>query len=175
MSNLAFFATPIDFNKNEVLDNKIKEAKKNKLNTQLLKKLALPEKNEITEIHNEMKEENENTLADFYSKEMEQDLKNKINESKSKQDLYFGENIIKDYLISENNNKMNEVPQGTKNFKRQNQDELLNKLNYIINMFEEQREIKTNQKNEEVVLYCFLGIFVIYVLDSFVYIGKYKR
>lgn len=175
MSNLAFFATPIDFNKNEVLDNKIKEAKKNKLNTQLLKKLALPEKNEITEIHNEMKEENENTLADFYSKEMEQDLKQKINESKSKQDLYYGENIIKDYLISENNNKMNEVPEGTFKFKRQNQDELLNKLNYIINMFEEQREIKTNQKNEEVVLYCFLGIFVIYVLDSFVYIGKYKR
>ena len=122
-----------------------------------------------------MKEENENTLADIYSKEMEQDLKNKINESKSKQDLYFGENIIKDYLISDNNNKMNEVPQGNKNFKRQNQDELLNKLNYIINMFEEQREIKTNQKNEEVVLYCFLGIFVIYVLDLFVYIGKYKR
>ena len=145
------------------------------MNTQLLKKLALPEKNEITEIHNEMKEENENTLADFYSKEMEQDLKKKINESKSKQDLYFGENIIKDYLISDNNNKMNEVPQGPINFKRQNQDELLNKLNYIINMFEEQREIKTNQKNEEVVLYCFLGIFVIYVLDSFVYIGKYKR
>jgi len=42
-------------------------------------------------------------------------------------------------------------------------------------MFEEQKEIRTNQKNEEVILYCFLGIFVIYVLDSFVYIGKYKR
>ena len=33
MSNLAFFATPIDFNKNEVLDNKIKEAKKNNVIT----------------------------------------------------------------------------------------------------------------------------------------------
>ena len=56
-----------------------------------------------------------------------------------------------------------------------NNQEILQKLNYIINSFEEQKEIKTNQKNEEVVLYCFLGIFVIYVLDSFVYIGKYSR
>jgi hypothetical protein len=54
-------------------------------------------------------------------------------------------------------------------------DILLSKLNHIIQMFEEQKDIRTNQKNEEVVLYCFLGIFVIYVLDSFVYIGKYKR
>jgi len=54
-------------------------------------------------------------------------------------------------------------------------DELLDKLNYIINLFEDEREIKTNKKNEEIVLYCFLGIFVIYVLDSFVSIGKYKR
>jgi hypothetical protein len=53
--------------------------------------------------------------------------------------------------------------------------ELLSKLNHIIQMFEEQKEIKTNQKNEEVVMYCFLGIFVIYVLDSFVYVGQYKR
>ena len=57
----------------------------------------------------------------------------------------------------------------------QQNDILLSKLNHIIQMFEEQKDIRTNQKNEEVVLYCFLGIFVIYVLDSFVYIGKYKR
>ena len=42
-------------------------------------------------------------------------------------------------------------------------------------MFEEQKEIKTNKKNEEIILYCFLGIFMIYVMDSFVSIGKYKR
>ena len=40
-------------------------------------------------------------------------------------------------------------------------------------MFEKQREVKTHQKNEVIVLH--LGIFVIYVLDSFVYIGKYSR
>ena len=42
-------------------------------------------------------------------------------------------------------------------------------------MFEEQKHTKTTQKNEEIVLYCFLGFFMIYVLDSFVKIGKYSR
>ena len=28
---------------------------------------------------------------------------------------------------------------------------------------------------EEVILYCFLGIFIIYLVDSFVKVGKYVR
>ena len=71
---------------------------------------------------------------------------------------------------------MNHIqPTNNNNYVHYNNQEILNKLDYIINSFEEQKEIKTNQKNEEVVLYCFLGVFVIYVLDSFVYIGKYSR
>jgi hypothetical protein len=52
---------------------------------------------------------------------------------------------------------------------------MLNKVNYILELLEQQKEIKTNQKNEEIVLYCFLGLFIIYILDSFVSIGKYSR
>ena len=55
------------------------------------------------------------------------------------------------------------------------QEDVLTKLNYIIDLFEDQKEIRTSQKNEEIVLYCFLGIFMIYVLDSFVSVGKYSR
>jgi hypothetical protein len=54
-------------------------------------------------------------------------------------------------------------------------NEMLSKLNNIIELFEDQKEIKTGQKNEEIILYCFLGVFVIYIMDSFVSIGKYSR
>jgi hypothetical protein len=59
--------------------------------------------------------------------------------------------------------------------KKQTNQELLNKMNKILEMFEDQKEIRTGQKNEEIVLYCFLGIFIIYIMDSFVSIGKYSR
>lgn len=54
-------------------------------------------------------------------------------------------------------------------------DTLMNKMNHILGLLEEEKIMKTNQKNEEIVLYCFLGFFIIYVLDSFVSIGKYSR
>ena len=40
---------------------------------------------------------------------------------------------------------------------------------------EEQKDEKTNHITEEVVLYCFLGVFVIFVTDSFARAGKYSR
>lgn len=54
-------------------------------------------------------------------------------------------------------------------------DELVNKLDYMIHLLEEQREIKTNSATEEVILYSFLGVFIIFVLDSFARAGKYTR
>jgi hypothetical protein len=52
---------------------------------------------------------------------------------------------------------------------------LLEKLNYMINLLEEQQDEKTNNVAEEVVLYSFLGIFIIFVVDSFARVGKYVR
>ncbi len=176
MSNLAFFASPVDFQKNDKLNNKIQELKQNKINASLLKKLSSPNEEDVRNIHNNIhnfKEENENDLADFYNKELETDLSKKINETKNKQNL-FVKSKNNEYLIS-NNLDMDKINTNKKNVSYHSNEEILKKLNYIINMFEEQKEIKTNQKNEEVILYSFLGIFVIYVLDSFVYIGKYSR
>jgi hypothetical protein len=56
-----------------------------------------------------------------------------------------------------------------------NQDLLMQKLNYMINLLEEQQDEKTNHVTEEVVLYSFLGIFIIFVVDSFARVGKYVR
>jgi hypothetical protein len=52
---------------------------------------------------------------------------------------------------------------------------LIEKLNYMINLLEEQQDQKTGSATEEVVLYSFLGIFIIFVIDSFTKVGKYVR
>jgi len=52
---------------------------------------------------------------------------------------------------------------------------LIEKLNYMINLLEDQQDQKTGNVTEEVVLYSFLGIFIIFVVDSFARVGKYVR
>jgi hypothetical protein len=52
---------------------------------------------------------------------------------------------------------------------------LIEKLNYMINLLEEQQDQKTGSVTEEVVLYSFLGVFIIFIVDSFAKVGKYTR
>jgi len=54
-------------------------------------------------------------------------------------------------------------------------DQLMEKLNYMIHLLEEQQDERTNNVTEEVILYCFLGIFIIFIVDSFARVGKYTR
>ena len=54
-------------------------------------------------------------------------------------------------------------------------DILLKKLNYMITLLEEQQDERTGNVTEEVVLYSFLGIFIIFIVDSFSRVGKYVR
>ena len=57
-----------------------------------------------------------------------------------------------------------------------NNDVLMNKINYMTQLLEEQHDEKTNNVTEEVILYSFLGVFIIFVIDSFANMGgKYKR
>jgi hypothetical protein len=56
-----------------------------------------------------------------------------------------------------------------------NNDTLLKKINYMIQLLEEQHDEKTNNITEEVVLYSFLGVFMIFIVDSFSKVGKYVR
>jgi hypothetical protein len=60
------------------------------------------------------------------------------------------------------------LPSGSK-------DDLMQKMNHIIQMLEDQQDEKTGSVTEELILYCFLGVFVIFVVDSFVRAGKYVR
>ena len=54
-------------------------------------------------------------------------------------------------------------------------DHLIEKLNYMIHLLEEQQDEKTDNVTEELILYLFLGVFVIFVVDSFARAGKYTR
>lgn len=64
-------------------------------------------------------------------------------------------------------NKMSENTSGN--------SELLRKLNYMIHLLEEQQDEKTGHVTEEVILYSFLGVFMIFIIDSFARAGKYVR
>lgn len=54
-------------------------------------------------------------------------------------------------------------------------DPLMDKLNHVIHLLEEQQDDKTAHVTEEIVLYLFLGVFVIFIVDSFTRLGKYTR
>jgi len=150
--SFAFYASPIDF-KNQDLENKI-TTEKAKINKNMLTDMKTntsldTSPTEIAEIHKNLKEDNDNELSNFY---------------KSEQTINLDPSVKTNYLLINGGTPNKETP-----------NEMLRKLNSILEMFEDQKEIKTGQKNEEIVLYCFLGVFVIYIMDSFVNIGKYSR
>ena len=54
-------------------------------------------------------------------------------------------------------------------------DEILRKINYMIALLEEQKDERTNHVTEEVILYMFLGVFLIFIVDSFSKTKRYSR
>ena len=55
------------------------------------------------------------------------------------------------------------------------QQQLMEKLNYMIHLLEEQQKEPTQHILEEFLLYGLLGIFMIFLVDSFTRVGKYTR
>jgi len=164
--SLALFASPIE-SKDEYLENKINKDKV-KLNYEALQTQLNPVSahgaynamnskeseynlNTVYNIHQNLKEENDKELSNFYQNETQ----------------------VVTPLIKTNQfmllNDQDKVPT------KQIDADLVHKIDKLMEMMEEQSEIKTTKKNEEIVLYCFLGIFTIYILDSFASIGKYSR
>ena len=46
-------------------------------------------------------------------------------------------------------------------------EESNSKMDYMIHLLEESRNERTGHMTEELTLYCFLGVFIIFVLDTF--------
>lgn len=62
-----------------------------------------------------------------------------------------------------------------RNINDKNDDVINQKLNDIISLLREQQESRTEHVTEEIILYSFFGIFIIYLVDSFKRVGKYTR
>ena len=56
-----------------------------------------------------------------------------------------------------------------------NPTELMRKMDKILYLLEEQQDHKTGHVTEELILYSFVGVFVIFIVDSFARAGKYVR
>ena len=75
----------------------------------------------------------------------------------------------------DHNKQYNSSANSSTNVTSDSNQVLIEKLNYMINLLEEQQDQKTGSVTEEVVLYSFLGVFIIFVVDSFARVGKYVR
>jgi hypothetical protein len=177
-----------DSENTNVKQNKEKQEKNNKKNIEKIK--AMLHKNESPYLVEE--EDGENSLANFvplnYPKMNSIGKRRKQKKEKEATKLNYDANDISiedDSQISEANKDQSDhyYKQYSSNYQykdpvqtmQTSKDELMEKLNYVIHLLEEQSDEKTANVTEELILYCFLGVFVIFVLDSFAKIGKYVR
>jgi len=98
---------------------------------------------------------------------------NNYGDSKNVEDYY--RRTLPGHRSQVNRPYYNQNQNHNNNQENQSQDALLRKLNYMISLLEDQQDVKTSNVTEEVVLYSFLGIFIIFIADTFVRAGKYVR
>ena len=80
------------------------------------------------------------------------------------------------YIHNKNNNITNINPSNINPSNNHfNNDKIMERINYIIHLIEESKLEKTSNITEEFILYTFLGIFVIFVVDSFSRSRRYTR
>jgi hypothetical protein len=102
-------------------------------------------------------------LVEKYYKNLMPNYNQPVNKNTEYNKPYYPMNNLNQYNNQYNDNESD-------NYKL-----LTDKLNYMINLLEDQQDERTNNVTEEVVLYSFLGIFIIFVVDSFARVGKYVR
>jgi hypothetical protein len=108
------------------------------------------------------------------------DLNDYSNYGDEKTNQEYYKRVLPSYLNEQNTTKnINNKPYYNQvNYKineNSNDNILLQKMNYMITLLEDQQDERTNNVTEEVVLYSFLGIFIIFIADTFVRVGKYVR
>ena len=87
-----------------------------------------------------------------------------------------GSNFLKNELSKYSDSyKLNYNASQNNNTHNYDNNKLLSKLDYVIHLLEEQHNEKTYYITEELILYLFLGIFILFVLDSFARASKYVR
>lgn len=187
--SIAFNAAPFDSNVSKSSNDRKKRNKTIKRDREKVN-------NMIDIIHNS--EENNSNLSDF-TPPPKPELNTKynnienfqsiddINKQDTIEDKDFNDNItpenyntMENSFAKENNDSSTYIDQiipyyNTMSESNTSKDVLVKKLNYMIHLLEEQKDIKTETVTEELILYSFLGVFIIFIIDSFVKAGKYVR
>lgn len=101
---------------------------------------------------------NPNTIRPLYSMNNSETSSNPYS---SYHDIYLGDLKIGNYK--------------EKTTKDSSSERIIEKLNRMLHILEEQQFEPTKHITEEFILYTFLGVFVIYIVDSFTRAGKYIR
>ena len=128
--------------------------------------LAPPSISKIEQFHNNQNPIKENVIENFedlpseYAKQYYQQYVPYVNQ----EDLQSKQNSE-----SNNNISINKINKPAAN------SDLQTKLDYLIYLLENNSNEKTNCLTEELILYSFLGIFTIFIVDSFAKVGKYIR
>jgi len=196
--SLATYASPYNEsdNNNNIGNNVIEE--KRRYRNRTLKNKSKPSNPKVDammkQIYNEENDE-DGTMGDFQPlgpPESASMVNNDRGLDKQPRANYDYETIVKDQTETSNIDTYNQ-DDSTPNYNQQyafpssyqganmynngaiDQDELMRKMNYIIYMLEQQKNEKTDNVMEELILYTFLGVFVIFVVDSFARVGKYVR
>jgi hypothetical protein len=91
----------------------------------------------------------------------------------SYRDVYLGDSKMGEVSYFKNNQMKSdgEKPSSSSS----SSDRIMEKLNRMLHILEEQQFEPTKHITEEFILYTFLGVFVIYIVDSFTRAGKYIR
>tara|TARA_B100000424_G_C22887830_1_gene472322 strand:- start:342 stop:848 length:507 start_codon:yes stop_codon:yes gene_type:complete len=163
-NQLSYSDWPLDCKKN--LNNRAKTIKNNmqKIDKNKFKKML----NKNTDLDSDT--DSESDIADF-NPPPKPEITNDVGAPNNEIPEYSNElNYKKEINRQYSNNVSHPFTQYNNN-----DDEILyKKINYMINLLEEQKDEKTKNITEELILYCFLGIFIIFLIDSFVKIGKSK-
>ena len=169
-------------NNNNISDKKIKNL--SNLISKLHNKTELDEEQEVDYVHykdlyHTKDKFLDNTKVFFNPKDL--DFNNTINDNTITNDntnSYNIEDNVSDNADLMNYNKnYNTINYSDIDYKKiiEFNNKILGKIDNILNLLEEQKMVKTSHITEELVLYLFLGIFIIYILDSFVKVSKYTR
>ena len=196
--SLAMYAS--EFNNNEN-NNPIQKKRETNRNKTLKRREGFKSNPKIEamvkKIHDDEEEDNDNDLSEFQpmgnpqsasrermenngtdmdeimeSQQMlppHQQSKQSIQENFTQLPSEYAKQYYQQYVPYFNQGSDDATPTGV------NKDDLLTKMNQIIYLLEEQQDESTGHVTEELILYSFLGIFIIFIVDSFARVGKYVR
>jgi hypothetical protein len=123
--------------------------------------------------HNNIESFTSDNISPQYDANMDLNNIKTVYEDEQLKERYYNNTHSQIYNTNNTNNTNSAV--NNNKYVQVNNEQLLQKMNYMIQLLENNTSEKTNNVTEEIILYSFLGIFMIFIVDSFSKTGKYVR